>query len=598
MSKYRSFPMEDVNVDLTVVGGGIAGCAAAIAASRLGLEVALVQDRPVLGGNASSEVGLLMGGAARDFRHTRETGIVEEIDLVNRYHNHEVKWRNSISDATLENLVKEAGVSLYLNTHAYSVEMDTDSSIRAVLAAQLSTEKRFRFVSDLFADSTGDGSIGALSGADFRRGTEARHEFGESLAPEEPTDVTMGSTLMFRVKDLGRPVPFTPPEWAYSYPDPGDLPRRVKSLYNHQLWIEFGARRDTISENMEIREELLKILYGVWDHIKNHGDYGAENFALSWVGSVPGKRESRRLVGDYTLSQKDVTDPTEYGDAVAYGGWPIDVHNPDGFYATERWLDYTHLEKPYPIPYRCYYSRNIDNLFMAGRIISATHVAHGSIRLIRTCGVGGQAVGTAAYVCNKHGRIPRELGEGHIKELQQQLLKYDCHIPGVVNEDPGDLARRASVSASSEYEDPATGVIHSADKVIDGLSRGREGDENLWMSKPISMYRPAYIQLEWEEPITCNTIHLTFDTMIREQKFFKTFRLGAMPTCVRDYTISYLDTAGEWEDLSSRKGNFQRHNIVRFNPITTRAIRVTVEKTNGDRLARIYEVRVYNEPGE
>ncbi len=595
MSGYKSFPLEDVSVDLAVIGGGIAGCAAAIAASRLGLEVALVQDRPVLGGNASSEIGLLMGGAGRDFRHARETGIVEEIDLLNRYYNHEVKWRNSISDATLENLVKETGVNLYLNAHAYSVEMETDNSIRSVLAAQLSTEKRFRFLSNLFVDSTGDGSIAALSGAQIMRGTEAREEFGESLAPEEPSDVTMGSTLMFRVKDLGRPTPFTPPDWAYSYPNKEDLPKRVKSLYNHQLWIELGARMNTIAENMEIRDELLKILYGVWDHIKNHGDYGAENFALSWVGSVPGKRESRRVVGDYVLSQGDVTDPTEYGDAVAYGGWPIDVHNPDGFYAKRKFLDYTHLDKPYPIPYRSYYSKNIENMFMAGRIISATHVAHGSIRLIRTCGVGGQAVGTAAYLCNKYGKNPREVGRDHIEELQQLLLKHDCHIPGVRNQDPEDLAPKARVTASSEYRDPASGYLHSADKVIDGLSRGREGDENMWMSKPISMYRPAYIQLDWDQPISFNTVHLTFDTMIREMKFFKEFKLGGMPTCVRDYTVTYLDGDGEWRDLASRKKNFQRQNIVRFDRVKTSSIRVTVEATNGDQLARIYEIRVYNE---
>ncbi len=595
MTECRSYSTTDVTVDLAVVGGGIAGCTAAIAASRLGLKVALVHDRPVLGGNASSEIGLLMGGADRDFKHARETGIIEEIDLVNRYHNHEVQWRNSVSDATLENLVKESGVGIYLNTHAYSVEMETDRTIRAVLAVQQSTEKGYRFISNLFVDATGDGSIAALSGAEFRTGSEARREFGESLAPEEPSNVTMGSTLMFRLKDMGRPVPFVRPHWAYHYPKPEDLPRRIKSLDKHQLWIEYGARRNTISDNMEIREELLKILYGVWDHMKNHGSYGAENYVLSWVGSVPGKRESRRVVGDYVLSQKDVTDPTEYRDAVAFGGWPIDVHNPDGFYSKEKFLDYTHLDKPYPIPYRCYYSKNIDNLFMAGRIISATHVAHGSIRLIRTCGVGGQAVGTAAYLCRRHGKLPREVGEKHIKELQQLLLKYDCYIPGLRNEDPGDMARRARVTSPSEYEDPASGSVYSAEKVIEGISRGREGDENIWMSNPISEFYPAYIQLDWEQPITCNTIHLTFDTMVREQRFFDKLKLGPLPTCVKDYAITYLDGDGEWIPLYSRSNNYLRHNIVRFSPVTTGSIRVEVEATNGDELARIYEIRVYDE---
>jgi hypothetical protein len=167
----------------------------------------------------------------------------------------------------------------------------------------------------------------------------------------------------------------------------------------------------------------------------------------------------------------------------------------------------------------------------------------------------------------------------------------------VRNEDPGDLARRASVSASTEYEDPATGMVYSADKVIEGVSRGREGDENMWISDPVSPFYPAFLQLDWEEPITCNAIHLTFDTTVREQRFFDRVRLGAMPTCVRDYGIYHKDAGGEWKALCERKGNFQRHNVLRFDRITTGAMRIQVEATNGDLMARIYEVRVYDEDG-
>jgi hypothetical protein len=581
--------------DLVVVGGGIAGCVAATAAARLGLKVALVQNRPVLGGNASSEIGLLMGGADRDFKHARETGIIEEIDLINRYHNHEVQWRNSISDALLENMVEEAGVDLYLNTHVHAADMADVHTIGSVTAAQQATEKVFRFSAPLFVDATGDGSVGATAGALWMRGTEAREEFGESLAPETASDVTMGSTLMYRVRDVSRPTPFIPPEWAYSFPDPDDLPVTVSDLDRPQLWIEYGADMDTIGDHMEIREELLKILYGVWDHIKNHGDYGAQNYVLSWVGAVPGKRESRRLVGDYVLNEKDLTDPEDIPDAVAYGGWPIDVHNPKGFYAEKKWLDYTHLDRPYPIPYRCYYSKNIRNLFMTGRDISATHVAHGSIRLIRTCAVGGQAVGTAAYLCTKYDQKPRDVGRDHIEELQQKLLKYDCHIPGVTNEDPNDIARAARISASSEHEDPEGGYVYAGERVVSGLSRGRDGDENLWLSAPMHTDECPWLQLEWDRPVEVKSAHVTFDTMVREQRFFDRPVLGPIPTCVRDFNIQYRDEHDKWQTARRVSGNYLRHRILRLPSVQTSSVRITIEETNGDPHARIYEVRVYAE---
>ncbi len=585
----------EIPADLVVVGGGIAGCAAAIAAARLGIRTALLQNRPVLGGNASSEVGLLMAGADRDFTHARESGIVEEIDLMNRFHNHEVQWRNCISDAILEFMVKEAGVALYLNTHVHDIVMDGRNTIKSVIASQQSTEKAFRFSAPLFVDATGDGSLAAMSGAEYRSGSEGREEFGESLAPEKPSKVTMGSTLMFRVKDLGRPVPFVRPPWAYEYLSPDDLPVKIRSAESPQLWIEHGARLDTIKDNMQIREELLKILYGVWDHLKNHGSYGAENLALSWVGSVPGKRESRRIVGDYILTEHDLVNPGEHHDAVAYGGWPIDVHNPDGFYAKNKWLDYTHLGGPYTIPYRCYYSKNISNLFMAGRNISATHVAHGSTRLIRTCAVGGQAVGTAAVLCIKHSKSPRYLSKDHINELQQLLLKHDCHIPGIKNTDGMDLARSAEVTASSCHSDSESGYVFSADKVIEGLSRGRPGNENLWISAPFSKDKAPSVTLEWKKPIKVNTVHLTFDTMIREKRFFDRPVLGAVPTCVKDFSIECLGEMGTWSRQADIKGNYLRHRIIKFRTVSAKAIRVRISAANGDDKARIYEIRAYNE---
>jgi len=593
-STGHSNPHTEIHTDLVVVGGGIAGCTAAMAAARLGLDVALVQERPVLGGNASSEIGLLMAGADRDHPHVREGGLVEEIELANRYYNHEIQWRNSISDAILEAQVKNAGVQLYLNTHVYGLAMQDAARITSVSATQQTTEQGFRFSAPCFVDATGDGALAALSGAPCMRGSEARDAFDESLAPATASNTTMGSTLMYRVRDMGRPVRFVKPPWAYSFPDPDDLPVRIKDLDQPQLWIETGARMDTIRDNMAIREELLKILYGVWDHIKNHGDYGAENYVLAWVGSVPGKRESRRVIGDYILTQQDLTDPQSFPDAVAYGGWPIDVHNPDGFYAKKKWLDYTHLDKPYPIPYRCYYSKAVQNLFLAGRIISATHVAHGSIRLMRTCAVGGQAVGTAAALCHKYGKTARQIGTDHVQELQQLLLKHDCYIPGIVNTDPGDLARQAMVSASSELAGPA-GRVHGAEKTTNGLSRGTTDDENLWISKSMDEDAEPWLQLAWSASVAINRVHLTFDTMMREQRFFDRPLLGALPTCVRDAVIECREGSGDWRKIGEIRDNFQRHCIIAFPATQTDAIRVRIQATHGDPHARIYEVRAYQE---
>jgi hypothetical protein len=252
---------------------------------------------------------------------------------------------------------------------------------------------------------------------------------------------------------MGRPVRFVRPDWAYKYPTEEDLPfRGHQRLTSGYWWIELGGEEDTIRDSEEIRDELWRSLYGVWDHIKNKGDHGAENLALEWVGAVPGKRESRRFMGDYILRQGDVESAVSFPDAVAYGGWPIDLHPPAGLRAPTPPAEMKKLLRPYGIPFRSLYSRNVDNLMMAGRNASTTHVALGTTRLQATGAVMGQAVGTAAYLCRKHDVMPRELGRKHIQELQQLLLRNDCYIPHLANLDPGDHARKGRATATSEME--------------------------------------------------------------------------------------------------------------------------------------------------
>ena len=250
------------------------------------------------------------------------------------------------------------------------------------------------------------------------------------------------------------PINFTAPDWALK--DITKIPRYRQFNTNMQgcnfWWIEYGGRMDTIHETEEIKWELWKVVYGVWDHIKNSGEFPeAETMTLEWVGHIPGKRESRRFEGDYMIRQQDVIDQTHFEDTVAHGGWAIDLHPADGVYSEKPGCTQWHSKGTYGIPYRCYYSQNISNLFLAGRIISATHVAFGSTRVMATCGSGGQAIGTAAALCQKHGCDPRELSSGDkLTELQSALHQQGQFLPHTPDRDSEDLAKSAEITASSE----------------------------------------------------------------------------------------------------------------------------------------------------
>ncbi len=449
---------ELIEKDLVVIGGGLAGICAAVAAGRLGLAVALVTDRPVLGGNSSSEIRVSPCGAASAFPdghhlYARETGIIEEIKLTQR-------WRNPEGNAALWDMVlldlvtKEQGVQLFLNTAAGDVEM-AGSEIRAVAARQLGSGREFRFEAPVFADCSGDGFIGAKAGAEFRMGREAKSEFHEEFAPEAADAVTMGSSILFYTKTAGKPVAFIRPDFAY---DPKELhflawrkPRPEHSGSDY-WWIEYGGVLDTIADHEAIRDELWRIVYGIWDYIKNSGRFAADNYTLEWVGAIPGKRESRRLMGDHILKEADLLTPAVFPDAVAYGGWPVDLHPQAGVYDEN--TDCV-MRKPagiYDLPLRCLYSKNIDNLMFAGRDISVSHVTLGSTRVMNTCALLGQAVGTAAWLCAKYDEKPRAIKNQHLSELQQQLILDDSFIIGRPNQDSRDLARQARISAGSQFQ--------------------------------------------------------------------------------------------------------------------------------------------------
>ncbi len=463
----------EIEYDVIVVGGGLAGVCAAIAAARHGCKTAIVQDRPLFGGNCSSETRVNATGANNCGAWARETGIIEEILIEDRARNHDLFLNgriNSIWDLVLYEWVKkEQNLTAYLNTRVIGVETASSSKITAVIGVQSGSERVYKFYASYFMDCTGDGSVGAAASAEYRFGRESRDEFDEPLAPEQADKMTQGNSLLFRARDLGKPISFTPPSWAEEYPTEDSLlnrshhcrvnPYGIKE-YAGYWWIEVGVPFNTIDQNEEIRDELLRHLLGVWDHIKNRGEHEAENMAIDWIGAVPAKRESRRLMGDYILTEHGVHKNILFPDRVAYGGWFIDIHTMGGILAKNKppealggnrdLSDHLRIQ-PYSIPFRCLYSKNIENLFMAGRDISVTHVALGTTRVMLTCAVIGQAAGTAAALCLKKGVPPRKLANdlSMVKELQQTLLKDDCFILNCPNEDPSDLARRASVNASS-----------------------------------------------------------------------------------------------------------------------------------------------------
>jgi len=439
----------------------------------LGLAVALVQDRPVLGGNASSEVRLWILGATSHMgnnnRWAREGGVIDEILVENLFRNPE--GNPVIFDSILlEKATTEPKIRLFLNTAVHGLEKEGDDAIRCVRAFCSQNSTEYRLSAPLFVDASGDGILGYLSGAAFRMGAEASEEFGEPLAPDESYGSLLGHTLYFYSKDTGRPVRFVPP--AFALKDITQIPRfrgfNARDYGCRLWWIEYGGRLDTVHDTERIKWELWKIVYGVWNHIKNSGQFPeAETSTLEWVGQIPGKRESRRFEGDYILAQRDIIEQHLHADAVAHGGWAVDLHPADGIYSELPGCNQWHSRGVYQIPYRCLYSRNIRNLFLAGRIISASHVAFGSIRVQATLSAAAQAVAAAAVRCRAEGLYPRDMLEPErMRMLQRTLTRLGQFIPDFRETDPADLAQSAVITASSSLrlsELPGNGDYLSLD---------------------------------------------------------------------------------------------------------------------------------------
>ena len=406
--------------DVVVAGGGMSGVGAAVTAARHGASVALVQDRPVLGGNGSKEIRVWLQGASGGANaiYFRETGLMEELLLENQFRNPEGNaelWDSVL----LDKVISQKNLDLYLNTAILEVETvgpQPDARIKSITGLTLHSETLTTFEAAYFLDCTGDGTVGYLAGAPYMTGRESKSDFGESMAPPERKTCTLGGSILFLAKDVGHAVPFHPPTFAHKFTAKDFRSGRNPVWeFDHVKggfwWVEWGGTLDTIHDNEQIKYELMKIAYGIFDYLKNDEAQREKykNFTLEWVGTIPGKRESRRFIGDHIMTEQDIVERRDFSDALAFGGWNLDDHAPLGFFDDHAPASmHTHIPGLYNSPLRSLYSKTVPNLLFAGRNVSCTHIALTSVRVMLTCGQMGEAAGAAAAYCAKHNITPRE----------------------------------------------------------------------------------------------------------------------------------------------------------------------------------------------
>ncbi len=443
-------PEEAGHFDFVVVGGGAAGCCAAVSAARLGCKVAFIHDRPVLGGNNSTEVRVGLSGLIHQMPYPRLGNLLEELGPVGYWSLQQAKKSlglprsqevmalfekepqrrihnagpatNYEDERKLAVVGAEKNLTLYLSTRANGVEME-GNHIAAVLAQDIKTGRRLRFRAALVADCTGDGVIGALAGADSAYGRESKEEHGEEFAPEKADELVMGTSVQWFADEAPEPSTFPSCPWALKF----DAERAIKTKRGDWDW-ETGAMRNHITDIEQIRDYGLRVVYGNWATLKNHANFKDE-FArqkLRWVAYIGGKRESRRLLGDVLLRQQDIVEARPFPDASVTTTWTIDLHYPEKpMCACEAFQSEARQFKiqPYPIPYRCLYSRNIMNLMMAGRNISVTHIALGTVRVQRTTAMMGEVLGMAASLCKQHSTTPRGVYEKYLDDLKALMQR-------------------------------------------------------------------------------------------------------------------------------------------------------------------------------
>ena len=564
MHTREGFPTIRHNTGFCVVGGGLAGLCAAVSAARHGVHVVLMQDRPMLGGNASSEIRMWVCGAHG--KNNRETGIIEELMLENLYRNPDKNY--SIWDGILyEAAAYNDHIELLLNCTCTDCEMDGDR-IRSVTGWQMTTETWHTVTAPLFADCSGDSVLAPLTGAEFRIGREARAEFGEDIAPLEADKKTMGMSCMIQAREETSPSTFIPPRWAYHYTKE-DLPFRVPDMSDpmENFWyLELGGEQDVFLDAERTRDELLRTAYGIWDYVKNDPENREKNanWRLDWMGILPGKRESRRYVGDHILTQNEVRAGGRFDDLAAYGGWSMDDHDPAGFRSAGVPTIFHPAPSPYGIPYRSMYSVNISNLMFAGRNISVTHTAMSSTRVMATCGTIGQAVGTAASIAVRDHLTPREVYEKRLYELKQTLMEDDSYLPFNKREVP-ELTKNAKLLCAAP----------DAENLRNGLDRPIGDDDN-----GAVLGKGEAVTYVFREPAEISHIRIIFDSDLDRE---------TLPECERKRERNMLHNRPlHWPDGYVPKTMTRAFRL--YGIREDGSVCVLVDETNNYQRLRAYDV--------
>jgi hypothetical protein len=590
------------SADLCVVGGGLAGLCAAVAAAREGIRVVLMHERPVLGGNASSEIRMWIYGAKGS--NNRETGILEEINLESLYRNPLKNY--SIWDSILYEKVRfEPNIELLLNCSCCDATMD-GQRIKSIKGWQMTTQTWHEVEAPLFADCSGDSILAPLSGAEYRFGREASGEFGERTLTDVEDRKTMGNNCLIQLRKDSKPSTFIPPFWAKKITKEAlkDRKHDLNSSRENFWFLELGGEQDVIYDAEKIKDECLALSMGMFDYIKNSGEYDdAELWQLEFLSFLPGKRESRRYVGDYMMTEVDIRTNRSFDDAVCYGGWPCDDHQPLGFWCDgpiARLLDTPEI---YQIPYRVLYSRNIDNLFFAGRNISMTHEAMSSARVMGTCALLGQAVGTAAAIAAQKNLSPRGVNEKHIELLQQKLLYRDVFIPRIQRIVP-ELSVKAKLISPDESIN------------LENLRNGRDRNNSLydWVESGVFIPLGQPVEYRFDTPQRIKAARIVFDSDLDRdtlpgdewtRKYVT--RCNILPTApplrlpttlVKSFSIECADENGIFHEIFSERMNTKRLVLVPVDRNTT-ALRLIIHNTHDlegkTKAAHVFSFEVYQD---
>jgi len=575
--------------DVCVVGGGMAGICAAVASARNGARTMLVQDRPVLGGNASSEIRVPVSGAygdvvTRDGRKTvienREGGLIEEIKLENVYRNPTANWQ--VWDHVLWNFcTREKNLKVLLNTAVQDCRTD-GGRIVSVFGWDSLAYARVTVRAKIFIDCTGDGIL-RLSGAEYMKGREAKSEFNEPGAPEKASETYMGSTLMVFAEPTGLTNECArAPETTKPYPVSAEPLTKGKKIVWTCSQLEYGGETNTLAAASWIRDELFRYSYGYWEKQKGTLADGRDANGRFWertfVSSIPGKRESIRYVGDHILTANDLlAEGRAFTDNIGHGGWPMDDHFSAGFFFGKQTV-FNKCPTVYGIPYRSLYSRNVPNLMFAGRDVSVTHMALSSTRVQATCAVMGQAAGTAAALAVRHATDPRGVYTAHLAELQDTLQWQDQFIPW----------RPRKITALSR----AGALSHEV--LRDGMDRLRLDGEHCAELKPgeATVY-------SFEETKTFKGVRLVVDTNLYDNRWHTWWiterKAHAFPAVMpRDFDVQVETTEG-WKTVASVRDNCKRWLDLAFDrPVDGRACRVVWKRSWADGAApRVFSYEVY-----